>query len=348
MVSECCTTKCCEKLPLENQIELFDSFYNGQVKSLQDAMLSKYMELKGEPKRKTMNPKKQREHTWLYNVFVGGAKIQVCRKFILNLFQISIKRLRVIQQKMLLNESFEEKRGTHSNRPRNITDDVTELMGEHLASIPHDESHYCKAKSNLLYFDNTLLNIKGLYELFKEYYREKSSSTLKMNYKTYYEYFKTKFSYAIRKPKTDVCDFCEESKNKLKNNPNDPCRPMLDLHKRKVRKRKHLHDYYITKCKEDPSYLVLEFDYSQNFPIPKLNVNTQFYKRMFWLYCFNIHVFNDDSSYCYTFTECDGNKNPNSVVSFLYDCLKKQNNKFPELRTVAVSYTHLDVYKRQV
>lgn len=31
------------------------------------------MELK-KPKRKTMNPKKQREHTWLYNVFVGDVE----------------------------------------------------------------------------------------------------------------------------------------------------------------------------------------------------------------------------------------------------------------------------------
>lgn len=91
-----------------------------------------------------------------------------------------------------------------------------------------------------------------------------------------------------------------------------------DLHKRRVNKRKELGDSCLKLSKEDPSYLVVEFDYSQNFPIPKLNVNAQFYKRMFWEYCFNIHVFNDNSSYCYCFTECDRKKNPNSVVSFLF------------------------------
>ena len=66
----------------------------------------------------------------------------------------------MIQQedrKILLSETIEEKRKTHRNRPRNVSDDVTELMSEHLASIPHDESHCCKAESDLVYFDNTML-----------------------------------------------------------------------------------------------------------------------------------------------------------------------------------------------
>lgn len=45
-----------------------------------------------------------------------------------------------------------------------------------------------------------------------------------------------------------------------------------------------MRDGFINKCKEAGSkVLTLEFDYSQNYPITKLNVNNQFYKRMFWL-----------------------------------------------------------------
>lgn len=82
-------------------------------------------------------------------------------------------------------------------------------MGEHLKTIPYDESHYCKDKTNVLYFDNSMLNVKTLFEMSKEFYKEKTKSNLKMSYQTYHQY-QSKFSYTVRKPKTDVCDFCEE------------------------------------------------------------------------------------------------------------------------------------------
>lgn len=46
---------------------------------------------------------------------------------------------------------------------------------------------------------------------------------------------------------------------------------------------------------------VLEFDYAQNLPIPKLNITSQFYKRLLWLFNFNIHCHNDGSSSFFLF-----------------------------------------------
>lgn len=166
LITDCCKIKCFENVSVDSQFELFNLFYNGQSKCLQDSMLSNCMESAGEPKTKTVNPKKSREHIWLYHISIGGTKTKVCRNFILKLFQVSLKRLRIVQKKILLNDSFEEKRGSHANRPKKITDDVVTHMREHLFSIPHDESHYCSSKSNLLYFDNTLLNVKDWFLLY--------------------------------------------------------------------------------------------------------------------------------------------------------------------------------------
>lgn len=47
--------------------------------------------------------------------------------------------------------------------------------------------------------------------------------------------------------------------------------------------------------------LILEFDYAQNLPLPKLSVTKQFYLRLLWMYLFNVHVHNDGSSFVYTF-----------------------------------------------
>lgn len=141
--------------------------------------------------KKTTNPKKPRENTWSFSIHHGPLKVDVCRQFLLSLFKISVKKVRVIQSKIIANESFEEKRGSPVNRPRNISENVISLMGEHLKTIPHDESHYCKDKTNLLYFDNSMLNVKTLFEMFKEFYKEKTKSNLKMSYQTYHQYYQS-------------------------------------------------------------------------------------------------------------------------------------------------------------
>ena len=51
--------------------------------------------------------------------------------------------------------------------------------------------------------------------------------------------------------------------------------------------------------------LVIKFDYDQNPPLSKLNVNSQFYKRLLWYNVFNVYCHNDKDSvmYCYVETE---------------------------------------------
>lgn len=81
---------------------------------------------------------------------------------------------------------------------------------------------------------------------------------------------------------------------------------------------------YFNQCKIDESLLVLEFDFAQNRPLPKLVVNAQFYKRLLWFYIFNIHNHNDNSSAFYWYLENEGEKNCDSVCSMLYDYISKK------------------------
>lgn len=166
--------------------------------------------------------------------------------------------------------------------------------------------------------------------MFQGYYHENTNKVL----------FKEHFRYGFQRPKTYICDFCAECKEKLVRDPNDPCKVHLQVQERKFKRRKQLKDEYISKAKlaqnEIQDHLVLEFDYGQNYPIPRLNVNSQFYKRMLWLYVFNVHIYNDDSSYFYCHMETHSSKNGNSVVSFLYDCLKKNLQKFPNIKVIVL------------
>lgn len=80
------------------------------------------------------------------------------------------------------------------------------------------------------------------------------------------------------------------------------------LHKRRIEKYKEIKNNLIKQCQVDKSLLVVEFDYGQNLPLPKLNVALQFNKGLLWLYLFNIHLHNDGLSFMYCFTENQSKK----------------------------------------
>lgn len=304
-VKKCCSSMCYDKVDVETQHSFYDTFWKSESKNVQDTLLSSCIQKRSQPERNRniSNPKVNRENTWMFSIPKEGTFIGVCRQFLLQLLQVSVKRLRVVQSKVLQGDTFEERRGTHANRPHKLEDQVVELMASHLHSIPHKKSHYCQHKTETKYFDNPNLNVKKLHELFRVYYQEKTGNRLKMQYKTYFRYFRERHHFSFRHPKTDVCDFCVRCEMKLKADPSDPCKLDYILHKKKAARYKEIKSKYISDAKNNAKCLVIEFDYSQNLPLPKLNVTSQFYKRLLWLYLFNIHVHNDGSSYIFCFME---------------------------------------------
>ena len=95
LVTQCCKNKCYEKFSLQTQCNLYDSFYSGQGKYLQDSLLASCMS-KSESTKCAREQKKPRLHTWQYCVKDGGMATVECQKCILSLFKISMKRLRVM------------------------------------------------------------------------------------------------------------------------------------------------------------------------------------------------------------------------------------------------------------
>ncbi|KAG8263431.1 hypothetical protein J6590_033638 [Homalodisca vitripennis] len=226
----------------------FDSFYGGQNKSLRDYFLASLLK-KCESTKVNADQKKPRLHTWEYCVKDGGMSTKVCQKCILSLFKISVKRIRVIQRKLIENVEFQEKRGSHENRSHKLNGNVLNLMRMHLDIFTSDHTHYCGHKSKLRYFENPNLSIKTLFSLLQNYYHENNNEVLRLCYVKYFKMFKEHFRYGFQRPKTDLCDFCAEFKEKLERDPNDPCKVHLQVHERKFKRRKQLKDEYILKAK---------------------------------------------------------------------------------------------------
>lgn len=67
--------------------------------------------------------------------------------------------------------------------------------------------------------------------MFLDYYKEKCGENLKMSYKTYFHYFKTKKLFSFSKPKTDKCDCCAECELRLESNPADIYKVPFEIQK---------------------------------------------------------------------------------------------------------------------
>lgn len=99
------------------------------------------------------------------------------------------------------------------------------MVKENLNIIQHRQ-----AINPTYYFDNPDLRIKILYNLFSEKYNMK----LKMNYVTYFKYFKQHCHFGSEQPKTDICDYCMSTKRKLHINPNEPYKLAYAIRNKKV------------------------------------------------------------------------------------------------------------------
>lgn len=319
-VLSCCNKKCYEKIHRNVQEDLFSSYSACLTKIQQDHILS--LGMFGEiPKSsiRTEGKYKTRELNWRYRVRIPEETV-VCKKFFMGLYQVSKKRLEYLQDKLKRNKPITENRGKHCNRPRNIPESRWKLAREHLQTIPSRKSHYAYKKTNRRYFENAGLNCVKLYKLFCKFYKKKTKEKTKpMSLVSYRRFFRTQ-GYSFHRPRTDVCDFCTIMNHKVKTYPrNRTFQVKLSLHERQVEKYKELKKKILKDHAGDESTLVLEFDFAQNLPIPRLNVTSQFYKRLGWLYIFNIHNHTNQTSALYYYTEKEGKKNSNAVSSMLYD-----------------------------
>lgn len=283
--------------------------------------MSKLIEKVPIKSRKSIVVDKNRENSWIYSIKTAEINTQVCKTFVMRLFQVTSRRLNFVKTR--LNQpsiNMSDYRGKAEN-PKKIPSYIFDLVLEHLALLPHSESHYTDSKR--LYFEDSSLTIKDIFISFQEFFLSKNGTPLKMQYNTYHRWFRENSPYSLQKPRTDVCDFCAKCKIKLKINPNDACKEIFDKHTeligQYVKKKK---TEILKNCKKDTSTLVFEFDYGQNLVCPKLNVNSHYYNQKLVMNVFNIHCHNDKNSAFYWFCEHTSSKTSDTVSSFLQDFVK--------------------------
>lgn len=190
-VDVCCPKMCYKELIESIQLALFNEFYRTKKnKQVQDLFICSCMSKVPRQVAVCDVNRRQRPNQWAYSLTVGHKKISICQKFLRKLFQLSEKRIRVIQTRILNEDcTMLEKRGKHANRPHRLSERTLELFIEHLHHLPKRDFSV-STKQNSASSD---LNKKKLYVLFQQYYLRTTETELKMTYSTYNQLFNDSF-----------------------------------------------------------------------------------------------------------------------------------------------------------
>jgi len=150
------------------------------------------------PKRREEEVKvKNREASWKYFFNYKGEKKQICLNFLLKLLQISRKRIRTLQTKIINGESVCDNRGKNSNKNK-IPQEIWNLLHSMLSEMRTTNSHYKTKSMDLKYFEDTDLNMKKLYKVFLSFYKDETQNDLKLEYSTFAKYFNLNCNYSFK------------------------------------------------------------------------------------------------------------------------------------------------------
>ena len=70
------------------------------------------------------------------------------KKTLCNIFQITPRRLQILQQKIKFKKPLKDKRGIHDNRKNKVSHETRELVKSHISSFAQQENHYSRNTSS--------------------------------------------------------------------------------------------------------------------------------------------------------------------------------------------------------
>lgn len=316
--------------------------YDCKSKVDQDNFVLKYM-MNKEPKRRrarNVNDPRPRILTTYYVRKTNGQIVPVCAQSFSSITALQRKRLNAISAHFK-NEVTDRKenRGGSRLKPKDI--DTKNSIIDFIKTLKCRESHYGRSKSIRVYMGPDL-NVKKLWCLWK---KTRYDAKLPIaSYSKFFTVFQNNFNIGFGNPKADVCSYCEEMKNKIKNSssPTEKATFMGQYRLHKLRAKKF---YEILKMEEE-DVIKVAFDMQQNQPLPMIRVSETFYARQIWLYnlTFIIHtgIQTKENTHIYSWTEDQSGRGSIEVASALRDFLKNLedtvsqslNNEEPELKTL--------------
>lgn len=281
-------------------------------------------------KRKRKNAETHKSTTYFYFIRKGIQEVSVCRKAFCSLHgekEGRIKRLAKLKSEGAVPC---DDRGKHHNRPNAYSEDKLNLIDNHIKSFPKQQTHY---NSKVTFYLSSELSVAKMHRLFLAIHYPCCFEMVKngtdqdkvccIPIHVYRNYFIEKFNYKFGRPKSDVCNQCEELKclMKTKTNPQE-----IKTVENRLKLHKTMANAFYTNMRKaqdtvekESNVECLVFDFMQHVPVPHLPVNEVFYLRQMWVYTFGIHHYfqGGDKDYFYMWCECDAQHGANEVISCL-------------------------------
>lgn len=312
---ENCKLRCSQKFDFEQRRNIFRSFYKMDINGKNAILCNTIHGTVPERKRKGAITHKQ--NTYKYFITLEGKQTLVCKRALMALYQISKKKIEVIQTKMKRKSvtSSPDKRGRHDNRPNKIPDAVKEYVKEHISSFPAEHAHYSRTHNINRKYLSPLLTLPKMHRLYLDLCEgENKPSSYKIKECSYRSIFVNEFNLSFRQPRSDTCSTCDSGK--ASNEHVENYREAFDAMKA---------DRDLARTSENVVYITI--DLQQTMPLPRLTTSKAFYLRQLWFYNFGVHIITKDvdkTVFC-TWTENQSSKGSTEIFSSLLTVFEFEN-----------------------
>ena len=299
-----CKNKCFDRVGMEHINLVFDNYWKMASHDKQTAYLASRVS---------------------HEVMHDNETLTVCLQAFLSIHGLTDTRLRgAIKKKTSSGTLVPDQRGRHE--PANkISEEIRELVREHIKSLKTVSSHYSRAKSPHKKYLPPGLNKVTLYDMYRDWIKKNNNKDKEVKQWLYEWIFDHEFNIGFEPPKSDSCNVCDRVNTELEGLDNDnsddedkirELKEELAVHKGRANTgQKLLKDY--TEEKNKPHIAVIAVDLQQTLPTPRLSSGIQYYKRKMWTYNLGIHSVKDLQGTMYVWNETQGKRGSCEIASCL-------------------------------
>ena len=328
-----CNKNCSENVDISDRKEINAEYWSLTEEQKRLYIIDRIEQVKPKTKTETKTPISRRQNTNNYYLVSRSVKINVCKPTFLSTLQISEKKVKVVLKNKTESCSIiGDLRGKHP--PKNKLDDITvERVLEHLNSFPRTESHYCRKSSSKEYIEDSssfnLLTLNKMYELYKEFIKERYGDDARIVSQTFYEQKFRSLNLKIHRPKKDQCQYCNREKEEKKISADEKTISSEDMkeHLKLKEEVRNLKNEYKKEAQNDPTMLVIQFDLEQTLNVPCSNVSSLYYKRKLRVYNLSVYDLGSSDGACIFWNETIAEKGSNEIASSLITYLTKIKEK---------------------
>ncbi|CAH1163448.1 unnamed protein product [Phaedon cochleariae] len=309
----------CKHFTEDERLGIFKTYWNLDHQRKRDWLLKSMVRV---PVKRNKNLS-QRNCTYNYFISKGGENKRVCKNFLLNTLDITVKLFQYTRDNSLkenLELSKTDNRGKHTP-PNKTPPDITENCRAFIKNLPAIPSHYCRKDNDRKYLPVEFQNVSNLFRIYRHHFN--SLNEPHVNEKLFKKIFKDDFNIGFHQPKKDKCNTCEQYKNIPDEDKSETLQENYASHQQEARASKNIFIEKQKRIENNPRSLCVSFDLQKVLNTPHGNSMLLFYSRKYAYYNFSVYESGRRNGYCYLWGESDGNRGSNDICTALNMYIKK-------------------------